>query len=65
MQERFRLPGWQGGWADIPHISSDAMESDQSPTATLWGPTGGKGSAEGEVEAWGICMQDGRQCIKR
>lgn len=26
------------GWADFPHVSSDATAPDQSPNATLLGP---------------------------
>jgi len=31
------------GWADFPHVSSDATAPDQSPKATLWGPVGEEG----------------------
>lgn len=41
------LFAWLAGWADFPHVSSDAMAPDQSPKATLWGPIGGEGERGG------------------
>lgn len=38
---------WLAGWADFPHVSSDAMAPDQSPEATLWGPIGEEGRDNG------------------
>lgn len=38
---------WLAGWADFPHVSSDATAPDQSPKATLWGPVGEEGGEGG------------------